>query len=109
MFNGEVAKSALRGVSINCAKVRKLIPLLTRYESAIEKLLEEGTIQKWPVLVLYPEGTKGEMYNTVTKKWETLGDAGAVRSMRWEVELIDAMRGTEATWEWKQIVFGDVI
>jgi hypothetical protein len=32
-----------------------------------------------------------------------------VRSMRWEVELIDAMRGTEATWEWKQIVFGDVI
>lgn len=80
MFNNEVAKSALRGVSINCAKVWKLIPLLTRSESVIEKLLEEGTIQEWPVLVLYPDGTKGEMYNTVTKKWETPSDTGAVRS-----------------------------
>jgi homocysteine S-methyltransferase len=33
-------------------------------------MIEAGDLENWPALVLYPDGTKGEAYNTSTRRWE---------------------------------------
>jgi len=58
------------GVGINCTKVRKLSSLIERYEIAVSRMIEAKRLDKWPSLVLYPDGTNGELYNTTTQEWE---------------------------------------
>ena len=58
------------GVGINCTKVGKIEGLIEEFESAIGTLVESGEVVEWPSLVVYPDGTKGEVYNTATKEWE---------------------------------------
>lgn len=106
MFDGEVAKALPWGVGINCTKVWKLTSLLKRYEVAIENMLEEGVLQEWPALVLYPDGTNGEVYNTITQVWEVPDDAKNVKRVPWEEQLAEVVRGTETRGRWKQIVVG---
>lgn len=106
MFDREVAKALPWGVGINCTKVWKLTSLLKRYEAAIGKFLEEGILQEWPALVLYPDGTNGEVYNTVTQLWEVPDDAKDVKRVPWEEQLAKVVRGTESRGKWKQIVVG---
>lgn len=60
----------LMGVGINCTKVGKVEGLIEEFGSAVRELVESGEAEKWPSLVVYPDGTKGEVYNTVTKEWE---------------------------------------
>ncbi|EFY87108.1 AdoMet-homocysteine methyltransferase [Metarhizium acridum] len=106
MFDPRVAKSVPWGVGINCAKVWKLTPLLKQYESVVHALVQDGTLPEWPALVLYPDGTNGEAYNTVTQEWEVADDAEDVTRVPWEEQLAEAVRGTEARGKWKQIVVG---
>ncbi|KND87767.1 Homocysteine S-methyltransferase 1 [Tolypocladium ophioglossoides CBS 100239] len=73
------------GVGINCTKVWKGDPLLRRYEAAIAGMLRDGLVRDWPALVLYPDGTNGEVYNTTTQAWELPDDA--------------ATNGERASWE----------
>lgn len=58
------------GIGINCTKLHKLPSLVEAFEASVASLLASGRIQTAPALVLYPDGTKGEVYNTTTKKWE---------------------------------------
>lgn len=58
------------GVGINCTKLHKLPDLVEKFETAVSILVREGKISAWPALVLYPDGTNGEVYNTTTQKWE---------------------------------------
>lgn len=58
------------GVGINCTKLHKLEGLVDKFESAVGKLVSDGLLADWPALVLYPDGTNGEVYNTTTQKWE---------------------------------------
>jgi homocysteine S-methyltransferase len=58
------------GVGINCTKIAKLPDLVRNYETAVSKMTSSGTLPSSPALVLYPDGTKGEIYNTTTKTWE---------------------------------------
>lgn len=58
------------GIGINCTKIHKLPALIEKFEKAITVLRSQGRIQASPALVLYPDGTNGEVYNTTTKKWE---------------------------------------
>lgn len=58
------------GVGINCTKLHKLPDLVGKFEAAVSTLVRKGTISAWPALVLYPDGTNGEVYNTTTQKWE---------------------------------------
>ncbi|KAK9413963.1 putative Homocysteine S-methyltransferase [Seiridium unicorne] len=58
------------GVGINCTKIHKLTRIIEAFETSVASLIASGRLESAPALVLYPDGTKGEIYNTTTKKWE---------------------------------------
>lgn len=58
------------GIGINCTKIYKLEGLIKSFERSISGLKAKGVITNVPALVLYPDGTNGEVYNTTTQKWE---------------------------------------
>ncbi|KAM3515500.1 hypothetical protein MY11210_000873 [Beauveria gryllotalpidicola] len=100
------------GVGINCTKVHKLDALLREYEAAVEKLRreeeEEGmATAAWPALVLYPDGTNGEVYDTVTQTWETReGQGTAAERGPWAKQLAEVVRATRRRGSWRQIIVG---
>ena len=95
------------GVGINCTKIEKMDQLVRSYEAAIRKLLTEAVITEWPALVLYPDGTNGEVYNTTTQRWEISGNAAQQTALpTWEDQLTAVVRGTETRGSWKSIVVG---
>ena len=62
-------------IGINCTRVGKVGELITQFEKAIRRMIEAKELDKAPALVFYPDGTKGEVYNTSTHEWE-LQDPG---------------------------------
>ncbi|KAL2210067.1 Homocysteine S-methyltransferase [Sarocladium strictum] len=95
------------GIGINCTKVHRLEPLLLEYEAAVADVL--GKDAEWPALVLYPDGTNGEVYNTSTKTWdmpEEGSTTGTADKLPWEEVLSRAVAGTKARGNWKTIVVG---
>lgn len=106
MLDPSLAKAVPWGVGINCTKVWKLDSLLRRYEAAIKNLLHEGVIADWPALVLYPDGTNGEVYNTTTKQWELPEGAEREDRIPWEKQLTEVVRATEERGKWPQIIVG---
>jgi homocysteine S-methyltransferase len=60
------------GVGINCTRVGKVEGVVEEFEREIGPLINrEGG--EWPSLVLYPDGTRGEVYDTKTKEWVKKG------------------------------------
>ncbi|ROW00061.1 hypothetical protein VPNG_08355 [Cytospora leucostoma] len=57
------------GIGINCTKLHKLEGLVAKYEEAVNEMIGEKNLASWPALVLYPDGTNGEVYNTTTQTW----------------------------------------
>ncbi|KAJ4150447.1 hypothetical protein LMH87_011197 [Akanthomyces muscarius] len=108
MLDPAVASPAW-GVGINCTKVHKLDGLLRRYEDAVGMLLQEGVVQGgWPALVLYPDGTNGEVYNTTTQTWERRqgGEGEGGERVPWAKQLAEVVRATRRRARWRQIVVG---
>jgi homocysteine S-methyltransferase len=63
------------GVGINCTRVGKVEGLVVEFEREIGEMIDRGEMEgEWPSLVLYPDGTRGEIYNTTTKEWVKTGD-----------------------------------
>jgi homocysteine S-methyltransferase len=58
------------GIGINCTKVAKLPQLVSAYERSVGLLESAGHLHSWPSLLLYPDGTNGEVYDTTTKTWK---------------------------------------
>lgn len=58
------------GIGINCTKIAELPQLVKAYEVSVKLLEEDGHLHSWPSLLLYPDGTNGEIYDTVTKTWK---------------------------------------
>lgn len=58
------------GVGINCTRVEKVEGLIVEFEKAVTRMVDSSEIDRWPDLVLYPDATDGEVYNTLTKEWE---------------------------------------
>lgn len=58
------------GIGFNCTKVTKVEALIREFEVAVGEMIERGETSTWPSLVIYPDGTNGEVYNTSTKTWE---------------------------------------
>lgn len=106
MLDPRLANAVPWGVGINCTKVWKLDALLRRYEATIAGLLRDGLVKAWPALVLYPDGTNGEVYNTTTQKWELPDDATVGERVPWEAQLAEVVRGTEERGGWRQIIVG---
>jgi homocysteine S-methyltransferase len=62
------------GVGINCTRVGKVEGLVVEFEREIGEMIARGEMEgNWPSLVLYPDGTRGEVYNTTTKEWVKTG------------------------------------
>ncbi|KAK7955341.1 hypothetical protein PG988_016035 [Apiospora saccharicola] len=66
------------GIGINCTKMHKLASLIASYGESVRDVTmcaaSSGlAIGAAPCLLVYPDGTKGEVYNTTTKKWEKQG------------------------------------
>lgn len=73
------------GIGINCTKVHKLPGLVEKFGACVAEAISSGQITNAPSLVLYPDGTNGEVYNTTTQTWErpgglAKGQADTVRS-----------------------------
>ncbi|KAJ6446941.1 Homocysteine S-methyltransferase [Purpureocillium lavendulum] len=106
MLDPDVAATQPWGVGINCTKVWKLDSLLRRYEAAVEGLVREGKVDAWPALLLYPDGTNGEVYNTTTQKWELPEDVKEEERATWEEQLRDVVLRTQERGHWRQIIVG---
>ncbi|KAK0624809.1 Homocysteine S-methyltransferase [Bombardia bombarda] len=70
MLSSQVSSVQPWGIGINCTRVGKLASLVKKFENVVKNLVLLGDISAWPSLVLYPDGTNGEVYNTTTKTWE---------------------------------------
>lgn len=53
------------GIGINCTKMHKLSGLVDSFGQSVKEIAGDA-----PSLVLYPDGTNGEVYNTTTQVWE---------------------------------------
>lgn len=58
-------------IGINCTRIGKLETLIKKFESALAGMMLDGEIDMWPSLIVYPDGTNGEVFNTRTHQWET--------------------------------------
>ncbi|KAK0126630.1 hypothetical protein ONS95_008216 [Cadophora gregata] len=68
MLERREGESMPMGVGINCTKVGKLNDLVLEFERVVGQVVQRGEAD-WPALVVYPDGTDGEVYDTVTKEW----------------------------------------
>ncbi|KAK3362403.1 Homocysteine S-methyltransferase [Lasiosphaeria hispida] len=93
------------GIGINCTKVHKLDSLVRKYERAVQRLIDDCHIFAWPSLVLYPDGTNGEVYNPETKKWE-LPEGTKPPETPWEVQLANVVNATSRRAKWHTIIVG---
>lgn len=84
------------GVGINCTKTHKLPHLVELFGDSISKLLAKDDIQTVPTLVLYPDGTNGEVYNTTTQKWEK-PEIDTGDRVRYALNFLDAMEKAVST------------
>lgn len=106
MLDPSLSSAAPWGIGINCTKVAKLDSILQQYEAGVAQLVDTHVISEWPALVLYPDGTNGEVYNTTTQKWEVQESQTGAQRVSWEEQLKEVVRATELRGQWKQIVVG---
>lgn len=74
-----VVKAMLEGdeprpfaIGLNCTKVHNLARLVSLFEDSVDALVKNKKIPKSPTLILYPDGTNGEVYDTVTQTWKKM-------------------------------------
>lgn len=92
------------GVGINCTKIGKVEGLISEFEGAIEEMVQSGQVAEWPSLAIYPDGTNGEVYNTITKEWENKDGVEQVGS--WDESLFVIVRRAQERACWKSIFVG---
>lgn len=93
------------GVGINCTSIEKLETLIKKYEEAIFDLALRGEIESWPCLIIYPDGTNGEVYNTTTHEWETKKNHD-LNSYSWDEMMFDIVNRARQRGAWKSIYVG---
>jgi homocysteine S-methyltransferase len=99
------------GVGINCTTVGKLERIVLEWENALDELQREadehGDQWRWPWLVIYPDGTGGDLvYNTTTKEWENLHREDGVSKEPWCEELWRITKVTRARNKWRGLLVG---
>ena len=85
------------GVGINCTKVQKLSKLIKGFESAAERL--KVTL---PRLVIAPNGSKGQKYDSTTQTW--VGDKDHAND--WDEQIWSVVQEVKQSQKWKGIVVG---
>ncbi|KAF9629101.1 Homocysteine S-methyltransferase [Lasiodiplodia theobromae] len=96
--------SRLWGIGINCTKMHKLPGLIRKFEDAVRKIQKAGRLDASPSLVLYPDGTNGEIYNTTTKQWERpdVSSEETQQKEPWELQLSRAVKESQQKRHWAQ-------
>ncbi|GAW20635.1 hypothetical protein ANO14919_101430 [Xylariales sp. No.14919] len=95
------------GIGINCTKIAELPQLVRAYEIGVRLLEEDGHLQSWPSLLLYPDGTNGEVYDTVTKTWTLPAALGeSTEESSWEQRLEEIVTEARNRGCWRSIVVG---
>ncbi|KAL5321138.1 hypothetical protein ACEPPN_011950 [Leptodophora sp. 'Broadleaf-Isolate-01'] len=92
------------GVGINCTKVGKLEALVLEFEREIEVVVGRGEAE-WPALVVYPDGTNGEVYDTVTKEW-VKSETGNNSGVSWDETVFGIVDRARKRGFWKSIIVG---
>ncbi|KAH9897407.1 Homocysteine S-methyltransferase [Xylariomycetidae sp. FL2044] len=105
LFDPEDSDYMPWGIGINCTKIAKLPELVQQYERAVSRLLDDGRLQKWPSLVLYPDGTNGEVYDTTTKTWRVPEEQPAP-TFSWSEMLASIAGAARDKHCWASIVVG---
>ncbi|KAI5927525.1 Homocysteine S-methyltransferase [Camillea tinctor] len=93
------------GIGINCTQVAKLPELIRRYQSSVSRLVNAGRLETWPSLLLYPDGTNGEVYDTTTKTWRQ-PENRTVPTAPWERQLAEIVANTLDMRCWRTVVVG---
>ncbi|KAH7363877.1 Homocysteine S-methyltransferase [Rhexocercosporidium sp. MPI-PUGE-AT-0058] len=104
MLEVEEGLSVPMGVGINCTKVGKLEALILEFERGIGELVERGEAE-WPALVIYPDGTDGEVYNTATKEW-VKSEVGNSSGVSWDETVFGIVDRARKRRFWKCIIVG---
>ncbi|KAI1006203.1 hypothetical protein K3495_g2018 [Podosphaera aphanis] len=93
------------GVGINCTFIGKLESLVEKYEVAITEMIAKGEVEKWPSLVIYPDGTNGEVYNTTTHEWEKKEGANLTYES-WDRVIYEIVNKARYRGAWQSIYVG---
>ncbi|KFY99499.1 hypothetical protein V498_00728 [Pseudogymnoascus sp. VKM F-4517 (FW-2822)] len=110
------------GVGINCTPLGKVEGLIVEFEKAVEGMVDASEVDEWPDLVIYPDATNGEVYNTSTKQWEN-GKKGSdsvclnlaydyipgkltVPKTLWDEALFDIVNRARDRELWRSIIVG---
>ncbi|KAJ5495100.1 hypothetical protein N7539_000216 [Penicillium diatomitis] len=97
------------GIGINCTKLHKVSGLVKLFAEGVSAAIAKGDISSPPSLVLYPDGTNGEVYNTTTRVWEKPAGAttgGDRDSCPWEVQLAEIVRQVSQQGPFKNVLVG---
>ncbi|KAL2844467.1 Homocysteine S-methyltransferase [Aspergillus pseudodeflectus] len=97
------------GIGVNCTRVDHISRIVEIMRDELHRLSERGDfVDEWasrsgrPWLVLYPDGTKGEKYDPVSKTW--VAGATAVRRP-WDESFWDVVQ-RQAEGNWEGIIIG---
>ncbi|PVH85660.1 Homocysteine S-methyltransferase [Cadophora sp. DSE1049] len=104
MLERREGKSLPMGVGINCTKVGKLQSLVLEFERVVGEVVQRGEVE-WPALVVYPDGTDGEVYDTVTKEWVKSADGGK-SEISWDETVFSIVDQARKRGFWKSILVG---
>ncbi|KAJ5182609.1 hypothetical protein N7492_000225 [Penicillium capsulatum] len=96
------------GLGINCTKVHKLSGLIEKFGACVADAIAARQIVAAPVLVLYPDGTNGEVYNTTTQTWEKPSGQteGHDDTRAWETQLAQIVRDATARNHFQSFLVG---
>ncbi|KGO69639.1 Homocysteine S-methyltransferase [Penicillium expansum] len=95
------------GIGANCTKMHKLGGLVDLFGRAVAEGIAKEEISAVPSLVLYPDGTNGEVYNTTTQIWEkndALSDN--VSDNSWEEQLAQVVNEAYEKGHFKSFLVG---
>ncbi|KAI1336272.1 Homocysteine S-methyltransferase [Xylariaceae sp. FL0016] len=106
MLSSKYLGSPPWGIGINCTKIGKLSRLVQLYEAAVSRLSNTGETTIWPSLVLYPDGTNGEIYDTVSKTWRVSDSSCTGQTSPWERQLAAVVTDARTQGHWRSIVVG---
>ncbi|KAJ5983189.1 hypothetical protein N7481_005288 [Penicillium waksmanii] len=95
------------GIGMNCTKVHKLSGLVDRFGACVKDAIATGLTSAVPSLILYPDGTNGEVYNTMTQTWERPEGQGSNQDVRpWEVQLAQVVSDANAKGPFQHFIVG---
>ena len=90
------------GIGVNCTAVEKVGQVENGYRETIREKFPDLVGGLW--LVLYPDGTRGETYNTESMSW--VGKDDSVLIEPWEDTVMRVVGTARASGVWKGIIVG---